>query len=460
MSDEVGKRVRKNTGLMLGAKIIGAVLALFGLVFAARGLTTEQFGILIFLHAYILFFTGVATFDSWLIVVRRAAGGLTGEDALRGDPNHFGRIFRFCVSLDLLSASAGFIVAIAIAFLFGRSLEILEGASPYIFFYTFLIFLNQKSASVGVLRLFDRYDLIALNSITIPFVRMVGCGIAWLSDAPFLVYVMVWFAGSVVSYLTLPVLAVIEMRKRNLWSNALDGRISLKAPETKLWRFVLYTNIDTGLAAGATLLPVILAGAVGGPIFAATFRVAQEVATVLAKGTKMVERIIYPEFTSLIAKGEGSRVPVLVLQTGGVMLILGSVIGLIVWLAGPYLLSLAFGAAYADATGLAVLLIMGAAVTAAAGPLFPAFYAAGKPKKVIFARALGLAVMVSSFFLLYHVMGEIGSGFAVLLGAIISLIVVAYIAKNHDWSQTKEQAITPEHQIQQALHSSEEKRKP
>ncbi len=459
MSDEIGKRVRKNTSLMLTAKIIGGVMALFGLVFAARGLTTEQFGILIFLHAYILFFTGVATFESWLIVVRQAAGGLIGDDALRSDPRQFGRIFRFCVSLDLLSASAGFIVAIAIAFLFGRSLEILEGASPYIFFYTFLIFLNQKSTSVGVLRLFDRYDLIALNSITIPFVRMAGCGIAWLSDAPFLVYILVWFAGSAISYLTLPVLAFIEMRKHNLWSNAIDGRISLKAPETKLWRFVLYTNIDTGLAAGATLLPVILAGAVGGPVFAATFRVAQEVATVLAKGTKMVERIVYPEFTSLIAKGEGNRVPILVLQTGGAMMILGSVIGLIVWLAGPYLLSLAFGPAYADATGLAVLLIIGASVTAAAGPLFPAFYAAGKPKKVIFARALGLFVMVSSFFLLYHIMGEIGTGFAVLLGALISLIIVAYIAKKHDWSQSKEQIAMNEHPIEQALHSSEEKRK-
>ena len=445
MSDEVGKRVRKNTGLMLVSRIIGAVMALFGLVFAARGLTTEQFGILIFLHAYVLFFTGVATFESWLIVVRRAAGGLTGNDALQGDPNHFGRIIRFCVSLDLLSASVGFIVAMAIVFLFGHSIEILEGALPYIFFYVFLIFLNQKSASLGVLRLFDRYDLIALNSITIPFVRMAGCGFAWLSDAPFFVYIIVWFTGSAISYLTLPILAVIEMRKHNLWSAAIDGRLSLKAPETKLWRFVLYTNIDTGLASGATFLPVILAGAVGGPAFAATFRVAQEVATVLAKGTEMMERIIYPEFTSLIAKGEGSRVPVLVLQTGGVMMILGSVVGLIVWLAGPYLLSLAFGSAYAHATGLAVLLIMAASLTAAAAPLFPAFYAAGKPKKVIIARALGLAVMIGGFFLLYHLIGEIGTGFAVLLGAFLSLMIVAYIAKNHDWSQTGEQATMKEH---------------
>lgn len=439
MSDEIGKRVRKNTGLMLGAKVVGAIMAIFGLIFAARGLTTEQFGILIFLHAYTLFFTGVATFDSWLLVVRRAAGGLTGDEALRGDPAHFGRIFRFSVSLDLLSASVGFIVAISIVFLFGGTLDILEGASPYIFFYTFLVFLNQKSASQGVLRLFNRYDLIALNSLTIPFVRMAGCGLAWIFDAPFVVYMMVWFAGSAISYLTLPILGVLEMRKRNLWSHATDGRLSLKAPETKIWRFVFYTNIDTGLAAGATLLPVILAGAVGGPVFAATFRVAQEVASVLVKGARMVERVVYPEFTSLIAKGEGHRVPGLVLQTGGIMLVIGSVIGLVFWLTGPYLLSLALGSAYAHATGLAVLLIIGASVTAAAGPLFPAFYAAGKPKKVIFARAIGLVVMIGSFFLLYHFVGEIGTGFAILLGALISLIAIAYIAKKHDWSQSNEQ---------------------
>ena len=437
MSDGVGKRVRKNTGLMLGAKGVGAVMAGAGIFFAVAGLSVEEFGILVFMHAYILFFTEVATFDSWLVMVRHAAGGLTGDDAQNSDPVRFGRVARFCSSLDLLSASVGFIVALAILAALGGFFEILQQASPYLFFYCLLIFLNQKSASLGVLRLFDRFDLVALNSLTIPFTRMAGCGLAWAFGAPFWVYVAVWFVGSAVSYLTLPVLAYFELKRRKLWAAATDGRLTLTAPEPKVWRFVMYTNIDTAIAAGAAQLPLLLAGAVGGASYAAIFRIAQEVAIVLAKGAVMIDRVVYPEFTNLIARGEGARVPGLVLRTGGAMFAVGSVIGAIVWFGGPAVLAWALGEAYVQAAGLAVLLILGASLTAASGPLFPAFYAAGKPKKAIFARLAGLSTMVIGFFALYHLVGQIGPGFAVMTGALVTLLVAVYIARLHDWSASK-----------------------
>ncbi len=437
MSDGVGKRVRKNTGLMLGAKGIGAVMAAFGIFFAVQGLSVEEFGLLVFMHAYILFFTEVATFDSWLVMVRHAAGGLTGDEAERNDPARFGRVARFCSSLDLLSASVGFIVAITLAYVLSGFIPILQYATPFLFFYCLLIFLNQKSASLGVLRLFDRFDLVAMNSLTIPFTRMAGCAIAWALGAPFWVYMAVWFAGSAISYLTLPVLAYFELKRRELWAAATDGRLTLTAPEPKVWRFVMYTNIDTAIAAGAAQLPLLLAGAVGGAGFAAIFRIAQEVAIVLAKGAVMIDRVVYPEFTNLIAKGEGARVPGYVLRTGGAMFAVGAVIGAIVWFGGPYVLNWALGPEYVKAASLAVLLILGASLTAAAGPLFPAFYAAGKPKKAIFSRLSGLSVMVIGFFALYHTVGQIGPGFAVMSGALVSLLVAVYVARLHDWSASK-----------------------
>lgn len=437
MSDGVGKRVRKNTGLMLGAKGIGAVMAAFGLIFAVQGLSIEEFGLLIYMHAYILFFTEVATFDSWLVMVRHAAGGLTGDEAQNNDPERLGRVARFCSSLDLLSASAGFVVAMTIAIFASHFSEIMAEATPLLFFYCLLIFLNQKSASLGILRLFDRFDLVALNSLTIPFTRMTGCGLAWAFGAPFWVYVVVWFVGSAASYLTLPVLAYFELKRRKLWSVVTDGRLTLTAPEPKVWRFVMYTNIDTAIAAGAAKLPLLLAGNIGGMSYAAIFGIAQEVAIVLAKGAVMIDRVVYPEFTNLIAKGEGARVPGYVLRTGGAMFAVGATIGAIVWFVGPPALEWGFGSEYVKAAGLAVLLILGASLTAAAGPLFPAFYAAGKPKKAIFARLSGLSVMVCLFFFLYHTVGPIGPGFAVMTGALVSLLVAVYIARLHDWSASK-----------------------
>lgn len=435
MSDGVGRRVRKNTGMMVAAKGVAAVMALGGLAFAARGMSTEAFGLLVFMHAFVLFFTEIATFESWMVVVRYAAGGETGVAAARKDPARFGRVIRFCVTLDLLAASAGLAVALVAALSLSGAIDILGEATPLLFLYAALIFLNQKSASLGVLRLFDRYDLIALNALTIPFVRMTGCGAAWALGAPFEAYVAAWFASSALSYLILPWLAVRELRRSGLMADVMSGRLSLKAPEQGLWRFVGFTNADSALGAGGAQTPVILAGIVGGPAFAAIFRVAQEVAIVLAKAALMIDKVVFPEFTNLIAKGEGARVPGLVLRTGAAMMAAGCLVGLVFWWIGPGFLAFALGPAYAQATGLAVVLIVAASIAAAAGPLFPAFYAAGLPHRAILARAAGLSTMIVGFFVLYAAYGRIGSGFAVASGAVVTLLIAVYIARRCDWSR-------------------------
>lgn len=432
MTDGVGKRVRKNTGIMLSAKGIAAFMALAGLAFAARGLTTEEFGLLVFLHAFTLFFTEIATFQSWLAVIGYAAKGLTGAEV--EDLPHFGRVVRFCVTLDLVAALTAFTAALSLAYLLSDWIGILDDASPYLFFYAFVILLNQKSASTGVLRLYNRFDLIALNQLIIPGGRMIGSGIAWAMGAPLEYYLLAWFIASATSYLMLPVQGIREMRRQGVWQAVCDGKLSLRAPAQGLWRFVALTNLDKSVAAGGSSLPVLLAGSIGGAGFAAIFRIAQEVAIVLAKGARMIDKVLYPEFTALIARGEGHRVPLLVIKTGVAMLAIGSAIGLAFWFFGPSVLAFALGEAYATASVLAVLLILAASISASVAPLFPALYAAGIPGRAVMARVTGLVAMIIGFIGLFYLIGMNGTGFAMIIASLMTVVSATIIAVGHDWS--------------------------
>ncbi|MEM6742731.1 MAG: hypothetical protein AAF676_03205 [Pseudomonadota bacterium] len=432
----VGRRVRRNAGMMLAAKILGGAAALAGLGFAARGLTTEEFGLLVFMHACVLFFSKVATFDSWLAVVRYAAGGLTGEEAARANAAQLGRVVRFCATLDLVAAVGAFAAATLAAWALAGAVDILDRASPHVFGYLVLILLNQKSASLGVLRLFDRYDLVALNSLILPFVRAGGCGAAWAVGAPFEAFVATWFLSSALNYLVLPALGIRELVRRGLWAAVAGGRPSLAAPAPGMWRFVAMTNVNRGLAAAAAQAPVLLAGGVGGAGYAALFRVAQEVAIILGKGTAMVDRVIYPEFTNLIARNEGARVPRFVLLCAGALMAIGAAVGVGFWFVGPAVLTAWMGPAYADASLLAVLLIVAAAIEAAVAPAFPAFYAADLVGRAILARAASLVVTVVGFVVLYGAMGPVGPGAAMIIGTLALLAATAWVAARHDWASS------------------------
>lgn len=441
MTEKRGKRVLKNAMLMSGAKGLGAVFALAGLAFAARGLSTEEFGLLVFIHAYVLFFTEVATFESWLVVVRHAAHGAVGDGAGREDPRWFGRIVRFCVTLDLTAALIAFTVAMGALAILRDRIEIVETAAPYLLVYATLILLNQKSASLGVLRLFNRYDLLALNSLIIPFGRMAGCGIAWALGLPLWAYLASWWLASAISYLGVPAWCLRELRRRELWGAVKGGGLSLRAPAKGYWRLIALTNVDTAIAAGSAQLPVLLAGAIGGASYAAIFRVAQEVAIVLSKGAKMIDKVVFPEFTDLIARGEGARVPALVRRTGAALMGVAAAVGVVFWFVGPLLFSSALGTAYGDAGTLAVMLICGAALDSAAASAFPALYAAGHPGRAIMARAAGVLAMTVCFFAFYHAFGDNGPGAAVILGAFLTFSLIALFVARVDWTQSRFQKV-------------------
>ena len=431
--DNIGARVRKNMGIMLSAKGVAGVMALGGLAFAARGLTVEEFGILVFMHAVVLFFTRVATFRSWLIVVRYAANGKTGVASAHEDPFLFGKVMRFCISLDFIACLAAFILAQSALLILTDQFEIVESAGPLLELYIFLVLFNQKSASLGVLRLFDRYDLIALNALIIPAGRMLGCGVAWYLEAPFVAYVSVWFVASAVSYLILPVLAVRHLKQNGLWRTILSGRPTLIAPSPGVWRFAVLTNVDASIGAGNGLLPIILAGVVGGPAFAAIYRIAKEVAVIIGKGSKMIDKVVFPEFTNLVASGKGQQIPGLIAKVGGVMAAFGALIGVVFWLVGPQFLSFALGPEYAETPLLAILLIISATLAAAGRPIFPALYAANLPLQAIASRLAALVTMIACFLVFYDLIGQTGPGYALIIAAFVRISLGAFFIQRLNW---------------------------
>ena len=77
----VGKRIAANTGLMMGSKITSVVLGLGSIFIATKVLGQNELGIILFLHAYMLFFSEVTAFQSWHICFKASHpfGGRAGH---------------------------------------------------------------------------------------------------------------------------------------------------------------------------------------------------------------------------------------------------------------------------------------------------------------------------------------------------------------------------------------------
>jgi len=432
----VGRRVAANTGWMVGAKALAAIIGLGSLVLTTQTLPIASVGIILFLHAYMLFFAEVATFQSWQAVIRFGT-----HDVESGDTHALGRLIRFCIALDFVGAIVAFILAIGGLMFLDIILPLLpsfkqqnglidvEQLTSLGMIYSLLILVHQGGASTGVFRLFDKFKPLALQVLVMPVFRLIGVIVAVMSGAGVFGFLSAWFVGSLLGYLSLPLLALLELKSRNLLKTVFSEWPKLKTRHEGMWPFVWKANIDASLATGTTHLPLLLVMPIFGPAFVGAYKVAEEIARLLSEAVLLLDRVIYPEYARMMARGQSAHIWRIVIKAGAIMLAGGLALSAVVALVGPTIIPVVFGPEYNDAIILSILLVLAAALMGVAAPLYPVFFAAGNPGRAIFARLAGLVLYVVLIFVLSAVIGKTGPGWAAISGNLLAVILAAWLAK-------------------------------
>ena len=431
----VESRIASNASLLFGVKVIGALLGLISLVVTARALDSQvEFGIVIFLHAYMLFFAEMMTFQSWQAVIRFGS-----DDVKAKDGASFARLVKFAATLDAAAVVLAYIGAIA---LFGVFVAIVQAFPDFwpghdqidpaklfglVAVYCSVVLFQQIGMSTGVLRLFDRFRGLAGAWLVMPAVRLVGVLIAAYQGWGMIGFIAAWYLGALARYLAIIALGLSELAKRALLKPVLNAKIDLIHPRKGLWGFATKAYVDSSLAAGFSHLPVLLIMGVFGPVFVALYKIAEEIARLLSESVKLLDQVIYPELAHIVAAGQGGQILRLVSKASVVALGAGLTIAALVYWCGPLVVDSVLGAEYAGSVNLAVLLVLGAAVFAAVAPLYPVFYAIGKPERAIYARAAGIAAYIGGFIVLTNWLGEIGTGWAWLFGYSVALVAVVLL---------------------------------
>ena len=433
----VEKRVAANTGLMVGSKGLAALFGLLCLLIAGNSISIGALGIIFFIHSYHLLFAQLATFQAWQTLIRFGM-----DDIKNDDVDGLSGLIKFGYKLDIISAIIAFVGAVAffpliILFrdvfpdMFDQLGEEFDVRAIYstVILYCSLLLVRHRGASIGVFRLFDRFDVLAWHGMIMTGVRLIGVVIAAFLDAGMNGFLLAWFIASLVDYLTLPLLAGRELSKRNLLRRVLSAKSSVLKPRKGVWPFVWKANVDSSLAASNVHLPVLLVMAVFGPVWVSVYRTAEEIAKLLSEGFKLLDQVIYPELAKMVSSGEAAKIWRLVMRSAFVLLSVGLVASLIIWLFFGTILGAVLPEDYKEAAPLASLLVPAAALLGMAAPLYPVLYATDHPERAIYARGAGVVVYIISFFALSATVGHMAPGWAAIAGNLVAVGLVMWLAK-------------------------------
>lgn len=419
------KRVMKNFGVVLRGRSIGAAFSVSSTALMANALSVTEFGMVILLHTYIMVIRGALNFNTFEAIVRF---GVPLNDS--GQQTGLRSLLRSTMLVDLAAAVLATIVAVIAAPLAGQFLHWDSEVAAWAATYSLVILSTANGTPNGILRIYDRFDVLGVQFSVGPVLRFIMVATLWALDAPKLMFIIAWGAAFATGNIYMFVRGMLELRAHMstpLWSGFRWREVTEMGRD--FWKFigVVYwqANID--------LLPkhvsVLLAGSLLGPAAAGLFRLAREFSTILTQPAVMLREVLFPDLTRSFHAKDGAirSVPfktAVYAGTAGLLFVLISVFF------GGALLGIV-GKDYIAASGLLSLLLLAASFDLANAPLRAAAYAMGKAASVLRIHILAIMTYITMFFLLTSIIGLPGPGLAAILASLLALALTArLIARN------------------------------
>ena len=413
--DENMRSLLKNSSYLGASRIVAAIASVATLAFTGRALGVMMFGLLILIHSYAQAASSLSKFQSWQVIVRYGGQGLAA-----GRPEHFKVATGFSFGLDMLSGVVGMLVAMAVLPLIGTWFGIPQEYIWLGVLYCTVIPTMQAMTPSGVLRTLDRFDLVSWGGIAYPIARAILAGIAFANDAPFEVYLLIWWVTDLGGDLFMWWLTVRELKRHDM-SDAL--RPTLKPhPLEGAWKFAIRVNLTSSLTAAWGPVARLIVGGLLGPASAAFYRVAATLADSAQKPTDLLARAFYPEVMKLDTK---TRRPWrLMLRGAALAAIFGIVAVLLVVIAGAPLIGLIFGGEFEPAYPVLIVLVLAPLLAMVSFPFEPMLYSLGRSGAPLKARIVGTIVYFSIVAPLAWKFGVEGAAaaFVIATGVFVALL--------------------------------------
>ena len=415
------RRALHNTGLLLGGKVFAGIAQLATFALAARGLGLTQFGFFSMILAQVQLVTGLAAFQSNQAIVRY------GVDHLRtGNLRGFQALVKAGTLLDIGAALVAMVATIVVAPLLGHELGWSRELVVATQILSLLALTNAFATPKGMLRLFGRFDLLTNQAVVSPFARLAGTGICYALGSGLTGYVVMWLVCGLLGAAAALWYGWREAARRGLLEGMDASLRDLSAQNEGLWKFSIVTNVNSSLALIPNQLSTFLVGALLTPAAAGLFKVARELGTAFARPIDILNQSVFPDIARLAHARDWGRLLRTVVHAG---LIAGGVsllITLVIAAVGQTLITAVFGADYARAHTVLLLISAATTISVLVFAVEPVLYAVGRATRPLVTALVANATFTLLLVWRLRIDGLEGAGWGYLGAAAVTLGLSVY----------------------------------
>lgn len=403
--DAVMARLFKNAGILLSGSAVQSILALIASALMARALGVEVFGIFVTIQTYIIVVDKLVNFQSWQALIKY------GSDALASDNSStlLKQLFKFGTVLDASSALLGTVVAFMGVLLVAGWQNWDDQVMRYAMLSSIVVLFNLSGTPTAILRLFDRFDAIALTGITTAFARVVMYGAAFVAGAGLATFVTLWIISTFIQYGVLLYFGWRELYRQDLWRGMLGSSLRrTRQTFPGIISFVLTTNVNTSIRMTSREVDILVVGSVLGPQAVGLYRIVKQFASVLSKIAEPISQVIYPELAKLWSTGKVDRFQRYI----GIVLVFvgtGSLCGWLIFvLFGESIIYLTYGDDFVAAYPVLTWYMLAIVIIITGIPLQPSLLSMGHVNLVFWINVASTVAYFALLFLLLSAHGILG----------------------------------------------------
>jgi O-antigen/teichoic acid export membrane protein len=419
-------RVLGNFWILIRGRGAAAIMAFGATALMARSLGPVEFGMVILMQTYVLLIRALFDFGSVDAMVRY---GVPAHDI--ADKHTLGRLIKLCRRIDKQAALAATLLAFILAPFAGPSMGMNNHQVMILMAYSLVLLTTRTGTAAGILRLYDRFDILGMQMTIAPTIRFLGVVIAWRLNASLLVFAIIWASAYAAEniymlwharhkYNTQIKTELIGVSFKNAKLSDFDGLKNF------LWVSYWQSNLDVL----PKHLTTVLIGYLLGPAEAGLLRLARELSSTLAKPAVLIRQVVFADLTRSWQQGS-QAFNLVAYRTAILGGALGLLFGLTSYFFGEHLLRSLLGDKFVGAKDVLTLLLLAASLELAASPIRSALYAMGNAARALQIHMACTVIYLLLLFALTHKLGLIGAGIAAIAAAGLTLCGMVLVMRSN-----------------------------